>query len=130
MTKSNSCLNYNKIYKADTISALNKNKYHYSTSKKEQKNIENIERNNEKENFDEIKEITLSKDSQNNLNKGSIESINQKYNFYTINKSTLNSSFVLNEEKNTNLGVEQNTNNDINTQIDKIILIIIYYLIS
>ena len=130
MTKSNSCLNYNKIYKADTISVLNKNKYHYSTSKKEQKNIENIERNNEKENIDEIKEITLSKDSQNNLNKGSSESINQKYNFYTINKSTLNSSLVLNEEKNTNLGVEQNTNNDINNILNNINLYMLYVLES
>ena len=130
MTKSNSCLNYNKISKTDTINILNKNKYHYSTSKKEQKNIENIERNNEKENFDEIKEITLSKDSQNNINKGSSESINQKYNFYTINKSTLNSSFVLNEEKNINLGVEQNTNNDINNILNNINLYMLYVLES
>ena len=130
MTKSNSCLNYNKIYKTDTISTLNKNKYQCATSKKEQKNIENIERNNGKENIDEIKEITLSKDSQNNMNKGSNESINQKYNSYTINKSTLNSSFVLNEEKSTNLGVEQNTNNDINNILNNINLYMIYVLES
>ena len=112
MTKSNSCVNYNKI------------------RRKEQKNIENIERNNGKENIDEIKEITLSKDSQNNMNKGSSESINQKNSSYTINKSTLNSSFVLNEEKNTNLGVEQNINNDINNIINNINLYMLYILES
>ena len=130
MIKSNSCLNYNKIYKTDTISTLNKNKYHYTTSKKKLKSNEIKDRNNEKENTYEIKEITLSKDSQKNMNKGSSESINQKYNSYTINKSTLNSSFVLNEEKNTNSGVEQNTNNDLNNTLNNINLYMLYVLES